>query len=867
MKTLPYNYLVLRWPSSIINLNKNIFLLILSLFIFLSSHAQNNPVVSDTFMVFGECTQCKNRIEKALKIKGINSAEWNVQTEMLAVSYNSSVIQLDDIHSKIAAVGHDTELKKATDKVYNALPECCLYRDSTKVNHIDGEDIYTHENTVSGVVLSEDNKGNFSPLVGASIVWAESETGTTSNEHGAFMIPRIDTKSKLIISYTGYQPDSVDVNTNHQLQVILAANGQLKTITVQGKSRTTYINALGEFRSFMINSKDLLKAACCNLSESFETNPSVDVSYSDAVTGSKQIQLLGLSGIYTQLTVENLPGPRGIATPLGLNSIAGPWIESIQLSKGTGSVANGFESIAGQINVELKKPENSEKLYLNGYVNDMGRTDVNVNMAQYIGKKWSTGLLLHDDYLNNKVDFNKDGFRDLPTGNLFSAINRWHYDDGKGWMVQFGAKVLLDDKTGGEMAYHTDDKFSTDRYGLGISTNRYEGFAKIGYVFPEKKYKSIGLQLSAFDHQQDSYFGLTTYNAGQSNFYSNLIYQNIIGNTAHKFRTGVSFSADKYNELYKTQSFKRNEIVPGAFFEYTYTMSEKLSAVAGIRGDHNNLYGWFATPRLNVRYEPFTGTIVRLSAGRGQRTANIFAENMGALVSAREVNIISMATGKAYGLNPEVAWNKGISIDQKLQLFERDAMLSIDFFRNDFTHQVVVDMEDARQIKFYNLQGKSFSNSFQSEFNFIPIKNGDVRVAYRWFDVKTTYGNQLLEKPFTATHRAFANLGYNIQGWKLDYTINYIGEKRIPSTEANPVMFQMPETSPSYISMNAQVSKTLGKNKNFDLYVGGENLTNYFQKNVIIGASDPFGNFFDASMVWGPVSGRLLYAGFRYKIK
>ncbi len=255
------------------------------------------------------------------------------------------------------------------------------------------------------------------------------------------------------------------------------------------------------------------------------------------------------------------------------------------------------------------------------------------------------------------------------------------------------------------MNYNTSEKLTTSHYGLGIKTNRYEGFAKIGYVFPEKKYKSIGLQLSAFNHQQDSYFGLTTYNAEQSNFYSNLIYQSIIGNSAHKFRTGLSFSADKYDELFKTQTFKRNENVAGAFFEYTYTMNEKLSAVAGLRADNNNLYGWFATPRLNVRYEPIKGTIIRASAGRGQRTANIFAENMGALVSARTVVIVSGNNDKAYGLSPEVAWNKGLSIDQKLKLFSRDAMLSFDFYRNDFTNQVVADLEDARQIKFYNLSG------------------------------------------------------------------------------------------------------------------------------------------------------------------
>src|SRR4030095_3465049 len=297
------------------------------------------------------------------------------------------------------------------------------------------------------------------------------------------------------------------------------------------------------FRIATITSKELLKAACCNLSESFETNASVDVSYSDAVTGAKQIQLLGLSGNYTQLTVENLPGPRGLATPLGLNSIAGPWIEGIQLSKGTGSVVNGYESIAGQINVELKKPESAERLYANGYVNSMGKADLNLNLAHKFDNKWSTALLLHDDFLFNKVDMNMDHFRDMPTANQFSAINRWKFDNAKGLMIQFGAKALVDDKTGGEMDFEKEHKLTSHHYGLGIKTNRYEGFAKIGYVFPEKKYKSIGLQLSTFQHRQDSYFGLTTYDARQDNFYSNLIYQDVIGNSKHKYRTGLSLSS------------------------------------------------------------------------------------------------------------------------------------------------------------------------------------------------------------------------------------------------------------------------------------------------------------------------------------
>ncbi len=818
-----------------------------------------------TFHVSGECIQCKHRIEKALTIKGVSYANWDIPTKMLKVIYDSTIISFAGINQKIADVGHDTELKKAKDDVYKSLPACCLYRDiknETTVNNNENDP----GNNIRGVVVSEDSKGNFLPLEGAAILWQGTAHGTITDKHGIFSISQDSTITNLVITYTGFQSDTLEVKNNSELQVILAANGQLKAVTVSAKSRA-YISTFSPIRIQTINSNDLLKAACCNLSESFETSPSVDVSYSDAVTGAKQIQLLGLAGIYTLLTVENLPGLHGLATPSGLNSIAGPWIESIQLSKGTGSVVNGFESIAGQINVELKKPATADKFYLNGYINEMGKSDLNINYFAKIGSKWATGLLVHDDFLGNKVDINKDGFRDLPTGNLFSVMNRWHYDDNKGWKIQFGIKALKDNKTGGENSFGTQEKYSTNIYGFGMDIEREEGYAKIGYIFPEKKYKSIGLQVSASSYKQNSFFGITPYNSKQKSFYSNLIYQSILGNTNHTFRTGISFSADKYDEMYAANFYGRKEIVPGAFFEYSYKLDEKFSLVAGIRADHNNLYGWFATPRLNLRYEPIIGTIIRVSAGRGQHTADILAENIGLMASSRMLNIIPSNTNGAYGLDPEIAWNKGISVDQKFRLFNRDAMLSLDFYRNDFTNQVVVDMENPREINFYNLQGKSYSNSSQVELNFIPVKNLDVRVAYRNFDVRTTYGNELLAKPLSARQRGFANFGYSIKDWKIDYTINFTGEKRIPSTAVNPVEYQFPTTSPAYITMNAQLSKSFGKNKNVGFYIGAENITNYFQHTVIIAADEPFSKYFDASLIYGPLSGRLLYAGFRYTIK
>jgi outer membrane receptor for ferrienterochelin and colicin len=816
---------------------------------------------------------CKNRIEKAAKGKGITSAIWDVDTKILSLDYDPSITSLEKVQGRIADVGHDTELKKAKDFVYNELPDCCHYREKEEAGpgtHNDQPAGISSIGVVTGVVMEIDNKGNFHPLQGASVISLGTGKGVMTGNDGIFKISADSTVQRLIISYTGYASDTIAVHPAEEIRVVMASGGHLKEVKVTVRQKASYISLLNPVRTQVMTDKELFKAACCNLSESFETNPSVDVSYNDAVTGSKQIQLLGLSGAYTQLTVENLPGPRGIATPLGLNSIAGPWIESIQLTKGVGSVANGYESIAGQINVELKKPENSEKLFANAYVNDFGKADLNVNLASKIGNKWSTGVLLHDDFLNNrKLDVNNDGFRDLPTGNLFSAMNRWKFDDGKGWLMQFGIKALIDQRTGGQVNYDpAEDKLTTNSYGLGITTKRFEEFAKIGYVFPQKKYKSFGLQLSSFQHEQDSYFGLTTYNAKQDNFYSNLIYQSIIGTTVHKFRTGISFVYDNYKEDFRNTNYDRKEAVPGAFFEYTYDPSDKFSAIAGLRIDHNSLYGSFVTPRLHLRYEPIKGTVIRVSGGRGERTANIFAENMGALISSRQVNILASGPGKAYGLNPEIAWNEGISLDQKFKLFSRPGSVTIDFFRTDFQNQVVVDMDKtAREINFYDLAGQSYSNSFQLEVNHEVLNKLDLRLAYRLFDVKTTYHGELLQRPLVAKHRAFANIAYELKGWKVDYTITYNGTKRIPFTKDNPTQYQLLEKSPSYVLMNAQISKTLGKKHPLDVYLGGENLTSYFQKDPVLASDQPFGPYFDASLVWGPLTGRMFYTGIRYKIR
>ena len=729
---------------------------------------------------------------------------------------------------------------------------------------------------LQGLVLEEDEKGNPAPLVGAHVYWAGTKTGTATDADGRFSIAYKSEYKQLVVSFVGFKADTIAVSNNKDVRLVLKSN-TLDEVTVVHRTKATTLSTINPIKIETLTQKELSKAACCNLSESFETNPSVDVSFTDAVTGTRQIQMLGLSGIYTQIQTENLPFVRGIASNSGLTFIPGHWIQSIQLTKGIGSVVNGYESMTGQINVELKKPEESEQWGLNVYGNQAGRMELNLNNTTEINKNWATTTLLHGSIRPFEVDGNNDGFMDVPKGDHINLINRWKFWGNGGLEGQFGVKLLKDNREGGQLGFDGDDSgILPMTYGIKMDQERLEAFGKLGYVFPEKEYQSIGLILSAMTHRQKNTLGLNRYRTEQQTYYANLIYQSIIGTTSHKFRTGLSFLYDQYDENLNTMDYDRIEAVPGAFFEYTYSPSERFNLIGGIRIDHNNLFGTFVTPRFHSRYAITERSILRASAGRGQRTASIFAENISVLASSRAITVYS-ENSKAYGLDPEVAWNFGLNFTQTFELDYRDGAISIDYYRTDFENQVVVDYDHSPQeVLFYNLEGSSYSNSLQVQLDYELIKRFDLRMAWRWLDVKTDYGtsapggpdrpDETLERPLTAQHRAFVNLAYETRDqWKFDYTFNWFGQKRLPNTASNPEAYRLDENSPAFVTMNAQVSKAF--EKGLELYVGVENLTNYKQDDPILSADQPFNTYFDSSIIWGPVFGRMVYAGLRYTIE
>jgi outer membrane receptor for ferrienterochelin and colicin len=623
----------------------------------------------------------------------------------------------------------------------------------------------------------------------------------------------------------------------------------------------------------VVSSKELLKAACCNLAESFETNPSIDVNFSDALTGTKQIKMLGLTSPYLMITEENIPSVRGASQAYGLSFTPGTWVESIQITKGAGSVVNGYESISGQINTELIKPLKDIPFFLNAYGASDSRFELNTHFNKRISDDWATSLYIHGNTRVSKNDMNNDGFLDNPLGKQINIINRWHYACAEtGWVSFINFKYMNDEKQTGQLNFDKNrDKLTTNYWGSEINTNRFDFTSKVGYVFKDIPYQSIGFQNAYSNHNQDSYFGLNQYNIKQQSYYSSLIFNSIIGNTMHKFATGLNFTYDKYAEFVNLSDVGRIDNSVGTFFEYTYDNNDKFSLILGGRLDYHNRLGAFVTPRLHVRYNPWEKAVLRFSAGRGKRAANIFAENQQLFASSRTMSILD-TDGKIYGLNPEIAWNYGMSFTQNFLLFGKPADVTFDFYRTDFQNQAIVDLfQSPQQVLFYNLKGKSYANSFQLDFNIEIIKHLNVRTAYKYYDISTAYLSGSFQRPMQAKHRFFGNLEYETRivekgkQWKFDYTFNWLGKQQLPNTASNPIPDQLPVYSSSFLIMNTQVTRTFSSV--FEMYIGAENIGNYQQNKAILGSDNPFGSNFDTSIIYAPIFGKMYYAGLRFKIK
>ena len=723
---------------------------------------------------------------------------------------------------------------------------------------------YSQDIAQGKILYIDDNKEI--PVQGATIKWLNTDIGTISDEKGLFKLENSLNKEFIEISFLGFKTDTVSVQKDKIITHFLTVSDEnnLNEVTVTKRRNSTQRTYLMPQNIIKISEDELLKAACCNLSESFETNPSVDVNHNDAITGTKQIEMLGLKSPYILITEENIPMVRGASQTFGLGFTPGTWIESIQVTKGMGSVTNGYESIVGQINTEIKKPYNDMPFFFNLFNSLVdGRVEANAHIRSKVSEKMHSTLFIHYNDRKKVNDKNGDQFLDKPVQDQLNLLSKWQYTDTSKGIVSFLNIRYLDDyKKIGSVNFN--EKSDLSRFWGGeITTNRFDSSFKLGYVNPNIPYQSLGFQLAYNYHDQEAYYGLNDYNISQKSLFVNLIYNSILFNSKNKIKAGLNFSSDDYNEYVFKSNIDRIDSSFGGFFEYSFDNFIDFNLIFGLRYDiHNNL-GSFFTPRLHFRYLLNDNFSIKGSFGTGRKIANIFAENQVIFLSNRK-NLNKNFSDKLYGLSPEKATNLGFSLDHKVSLFGGQGNIIFDFYKTLFDNRVIIDFETFGEFNFYNSSfGKSKSDNYQLEFLFSK-NNWNITAAYKKYDVKSYYKSGLKEKPIQPRNIIFFNYGIesnkiNDKNWKFDITYNRIGKQRLMNNIRDNDEFVDP-----HFSLNSQITRVFSKN--FEVYVGGENINNYQQENPIIMANNPFDPSFDASIVHGPIFGSTYYLGLRYKI-
>jgi outer membrane receptor for ferrienterochelin and colicin len=721
---------------------------------------------------------------------------------------------------------------------------------------------------ISGKVTNDKKE----PIIGARIYWLGTAIGENTDNLGSFEISAKDiSNKKLIASYVGHSLDTIEIINQTFVEFHLQETKTLNAVVVQGQRDGVIISDLNPIKTEQITQTELKKAACCDLAGCFETQTTVQPQTTNVITNSKELRILGLSGVYNQVLIDGFPLIQGLSYTYGISTIPGTLVDNIYISKGANSVLQGYESISGQINVETKDPEKTDRLLLNAYVNNFMEKHFNANYA-FKKNKWSNLTTFHTVQPANKIDRDNDNFLDLPLLTRYMLSNKWKYGNEKdwGWNSQIGLRFFNEQRIGGQTFFNPEiDKGSTTVYGQSVNINQPEIWTKTGYRINDKH--NIVLFASTFHQQQNSFFGTVKYNAQQTNFYGNIQYE--LSYAEHDFKTGISYRHLNLNEdiaftdtlLQRTYdgNYQRLENIPGIFAENTMRFfNDKLTWIAGVRGDQHNQFGFQFTPRTLLKYDIAKKTIVRANVGTGWRTVNLFSENIGLLVSSRDIIF-------AEQLEPEKALNFGVNLTQKFETKNNNlsGYLSLDYYRTDFQNQIFPDYDsDPTKAIIKNFTGTSVSNGFQAELYLKFYRRVELKTGYNFLDVYREIGETKALLPFNPMHKLITTFSYKplTNKFHFDINVHWYGEQRLPDTKSNPIEFQRPDFSQSYTIVNAQFTYNL---KKFEVYAGCENIFDFRQKQPIISWQDPYSPFFDTSSVWGPTRGREVYVGVRFKIK
>jgi outer membrane receptor for ferrienterochelin and colicins len=720
-------------------------------------------------------------------------------------------------------------------------------------------------------ILGKVTNNKKEPIIGAWIYWLGTAIGETTNNQGAFEISATNiSNKKLIASYVGRSSDTIEIINQTFVEFHLQETKTLNEVVVQGQRDGVIISDINPIKTEQITQTELKKSACCDLAGCFETQTTVQPQTTNVITNSKELRILGLSGVYNQVLIDGFPLIQGLSYTYGISTIPGTLVDNIYISKGANSVLQGYESISGQINVETKDPDKTDSLLLNVYVNNFMEKHFNANYA-FKKNNWSNLTTFHTVQSANKIDRDNDKFLDLPLLTRYMISNKWKYgnENDWGWNSQIGFRFFNEKRIGGQTFFNPErDKGSNSVYGQSVHINQPEIWTKTGYRINDNH--NIVLFASSFHQQQNSFFGTVKYNAQQTNFYGNIQYE--LSYAEHELKTGISYRYLNLNEdiaftdtlLQRTYAgnYKRLENIPGIFAENTMRFfNDKLTWIVGVRGDQHNQFGFQFTPRTLLKYDIAQKTIVRANIGTGWRTVNLFSENIGLLVSSRDIIF-------AEQLQPEKALNFGVNLTQKFETKNNNlsGFFSVDYYRTEFQNQIFPDYDsDPTKAIIKNFTGTSVSNGFQAELYLKFYKRVEFKTGYNFLDVYREIGETKQLLPFNPMHKFITTFSYKplTNKFHFDMNVHWFGEQRLPDTKTNPIEFQRPDFSKPYTTLNAQFTYNF---KKFEVYAGCENIFDFRQKQPIISWQDPFSPYFDTSSVWGPTRGREIYVGVRFKL-
>lgn len=721
--------------------------------------------------------------------------------------------------------------------------------------------------TISGRVTNTKNE----PLVGASVHWRGTGMGVITGSKGEFEISSNQIAVKeLVADFVGYASDTAIITGQAYVEFRLKETQALGEVVVQGQRDGVVISDIKPIKTEQITQTELGKAACCDLAGCFETQSTVQAQTTNVITNSKELRILGLSGVYNQVLLDGFPMIQGLTYTYGISSVPGTLVDNIYVSKGANSVLQGFESISGQINVETKEPDGAERLLLNAYMNNFMEKHFNANYAFRQGK-WSNLTAFHTVQPADIVDRDNDNFLDLPLLTRYMIHNKWKYGNESdwGWSSRIGFRFLNEQRIGGQTFFNAEsEKGSTEVYGQVVNINQPEVWTKTGYRINDKH--NVVLFTSALHQQQNSFFGTVKYQASQTGFYGNIQYE--LNYSGNDLKTGLSYRYLNLNEdvaftdlfLSRTYdgNYRRLEEIPGVFAENTMRFFDgRLTWIAGVRLDHHNQFGYQFTPRTLLKYDFTPQTIVRANVGKGWRTVNLFSENIGLLVSSRDIVFVEQ-------LQPEEAWNYGVNLTHKFETANSDlsGYFSADYYRTDFLNQIFPDYDtDPSKAFIQNFTGTSISNGFQAEVYLKIRRRFELKTGYNFLDVYREVDEIKQLLPFNPRHKFLTTFSYKplTERFHFDVNLHWYGEQRLPDTRSNPDLFQRADFSQPYTLVNAQFTYSLDY---FEVYTGCENIFDFRQEQPIISWQDPFSRYFDTSSVWGPTRGREIYVGVRYKL-